>query len=294
MTTTFYQMGCYKKVSVENLEYWKKQLLAHWDFLDFLSKKRFLEENIAHEALIYTVEKLEEDDWKRLKSYNGDSSLKTYISVVASRLFSDFSRNKFGRVRPPAWLKKQGGLWLELFTRLCLERQTVGEVVENYKRDDLKRNIQIVEEAIAVILSRITDCGKVTGDVILSDPLSLENESVIEPSFHHLTPEDIYHANERVTAINVVGRCITGDSDIPVDVSLKPAVKKLKKYVVLTQEEIFFLKSIYQEGLSVSAAGRLLGWKTNVAAGKHRRLMKTILKGLEKSDLLTQLRDFFE
>lgn len=90
-------------------------------------------------------------------------------------------------------------------------------------------NFRILEKAIAIILSRISDCGQITGNAILSDPLLLEKKGPVHPLLHQLTPEDFYHANERVTAVSVVVRSLTGDSGVPVDASLKAAVDELKK-----------------------------------------------------------------
>ncbi len=272
----------------------KKQFTSHWEFIERLATKRFVKENLVHEALLYVSEKVEEDNWKRLRAYKGNSGIKTFLAVVSKRLFDDFSRQKFGRVRPPEWLKAQGGLWLEIYKMLCLERMEAQDVIESFNvSDGNEQNNEIVEEAIAVILSKITDCGKKGGEPINLDPQKIEENNEIHPAFYQLSPEDYYNACERVNLTEIISRVVTGDKGLPVDLEMVEPVANFKEMINLKPDEKLFLKTVYQEGISVSGAGRILGWNSNKASGKHRRIMERIRIALNDSGLINKMEDFF-
>ncbi len=276
-------------------EYLKKQFTGHWQFIEMLARKRFSDENLVHEALLYITEKVEEDNWKRLRAFQGKSGLKTFLAVVVKRLLDDFSRARFGRVRPPEWLKSQGGIWLEIYRMLCLERLGADDVVENLTVSDPQRDeqdVNIIEEAIAVILSRITDCGKKSGEPLIADPVEIEKSRIVHPMLHHLTPEDYFDAYERVNLIEAISGIVTGVETSEIDIKLGDSVNDFRAKVNLSSEETLFLKVVYQEGLSVSEAGRMLGWSTHQASGKHRRVMKRIRGALKNSGLMEKVRDF--
>ncbi len=57
------------------------------------------------------MDKLAEEDWRRLRAFTGQSTLTTYIGALSLRLLEDFARIRFGRVKPPSWVQRLGGIW---------------------------------------------------------------------------------------------------------------------------------------------------------------------------------------
>ena len=257
-------------------EYWKKQVFNHYDGLERLARKRFPAISTAHQAFLYVIEKLEEDKWRRVRAYKGKSSFQAYLRSVAGNLLEDFSRKEFGRRRPPEWLKTQGVIWTRIYQRLCLERMSVNDVLESLKASS------VVEEAIDVILAEIPDCGKQDGKEIAYD--EDQDNKPWSPSLHYLTPEQMVTALERVSVLETVRHLLT-DTAPPDDNSLRKPVLKLRSQLKLTKEEHLFLKTVYEEGISVSRAGCLLGWNSNQAHGKHRRLLERIRKAFRETGL---------
>lgn len=279
-------------MALKRIEYFKKQVFRNWNFLENLAGKRFPHENLAHEAFLYLVNRLEEGEWERVRAFRGDSGFKTFLAVVSRRIFEDFSREKFGRFRPPQWLKKQGVLFVEVFRMLCHERLSVSDVVHTLAdpRQGL-RDPAVVEEAVAVILARITDCGQYRGEPLPTDMETLESHQNLHPELHQLTPEAYLSALERVGLIDLIGHClIYGSSDTGQD-RLRPLVQDFLSRLKMTSEERLLLKAVYQDGLTVSGAGRLLGWNRNQASGRHRRLMERIHGALEQSGLARELKN---
>lgn len=273
----------------------KKQVFDHYEELDRLVKNRFQDENAADKAFLYLIEKLEEKDWKRVRNHRGDSSFRTYLLAVARRLVEDFLRKEFGRPRPPAWLKAQGTLWTEVYRRLCLERMSPRDVVRSLKIWlSQKRDASLIEEAVDVILTKIPECGK-----------PQEKEEKIEdedqkdtpffPSLHYLTPEQMVTALERVSLLEAA-RFLLSDTEPSENNSLRNAISKLRSQVKPSGEESLFLKMVYEDGIPVSKAGKSLGWNTNQAHGRHRRLLARIGKAFKESGLEEEemLKSVFE
>ena len=116
-------------------EQWKKKTLAHWDLINRLAVRRFGTATLAEEAALFVMNGLAADSWHRVKAHTGKGSFKSFLASLSWRLLEDFSRKRFGRVRPPLWIKKLGGIWSLLFSLLCLERFSVFPL--RYLRRDL-------------------------------------------------------------------------------------------------------------------------------------------------------------
>ncbi|MCP4119435.1 MAG: hypothetical protein GY737_29355 [Desulfobacteraceae bacterium] len=291
-------------MALKRIEYFKKQVFRNWNFLESLAGKRFPHENLAHEAFLYLVNRLEEGEWERVRAFRGDSGFKTFLAVVSRRILEDFSREKFGRFRPPLWLKKQGVLFVEVFRMLCHERLTVSDVVHTLAdpRQGL-RDPAVVEEAVAVILARITDCGQYRGEPLPTDMETLESHRNLHPELHQLTPEAYLSALERVGLIELIGHCLIHEPSATATATataadgqdrLGPLVQDFLSRLQMTSEERLLLKAVYQDGLTVTGAGRLLGWNRNQASGRHRRLMERIHGALEQSGLARELKNILD
>ena len=109
---------------------WKKKTVEQWEKINRAAVRRFGDNSLAEEAALAVIEGLEFNDWQRVRGYSGKASFSTYVMVLTARLLEDFARTRFGRVRPPLWVKTMGGIWSKLFTALCLERLKVSEAVE--------------------------------------------------------------------------------------------------------------------------------------------------------------------
>lgn len=275
-------------------EYLREQFTRHWPFLEQLALSRFIDENLAHEAMLYIADKIEADDYKRLKSFSGKSSIKTFLAVVAKRLFDDFARQRFGRVRPPEWLKQRGGLWLEIFRKLCLERNSPMEVAESFAIvNPTSPDPKLIEEAVQIILSKITDCGKNTINTVVTDSEQTDERGAHTPELHQMTPEEFCHACEREDFITILSGAVSGEMNTPAAKQMKETAATFNQALKLSAEERLFLKTVYQEGLSVSAAGRMLGWNANQSSGKHRRIMEKLKGAIASSGMLDKVNDFF-
>ena len=130
--------------------------------MNSMAIRRFGEGPFAEEAALFAMNGMEADNWHRVRAFEGSCSFSSYIMTLTARLFEDFARKRFGRVRPPLWIKTLGGIWEKLFTALCLERLSIGDAVEVVAQRQFKTEKIEIEDAAHQLLGRIPDCGKKT------------------------------------------------------------------------------------------------------------------------------------
>ncbi len=128
-----------------------------------MAGRRFVQAELAEEAALYVMDGLAQDDWSRLRTFTGRSTLATYIGTLTLRLLEDFARTRFGRVKPPLWICRLGGIWMTLFRLLCLERFSPDEAVALIGNRQ-PGQIEAAEEAAYRILGELPSCGEHQGE----------------------------------------------------------------------------------------------------------------------------------
>ncbi len=258
-------------------------VMNHWDLINRLAERRFRDQLLAEEAALYVIDMLEKDDWQILRNYRGAARLQTYFSAVVYNLLEDFSRKRFGRVRPPPWLKKLGGIWLVLYRLLCLERfsylEATGQAADRYRHLPSSR----IENIADRILGQIPSCGS---------PQYLQ-ESVENDEHHgtsHASVETAIEVKEREALFGCLHDQFFGAS--PGGSTERAASSLAGCRIELSGEERLLLKLRHMEGLSVSEAGKKLGLNRFQAHGRLRRLYERIrhtFEGAGKGEALRLL-----
>jgi len=265
--------------------------------MEQLARRRFADPHTVDESLVFTTEKLEAQNWKRLRAYQGKSSLKTYLTRLVLRLFEDFARRKYGRLRPPEWLSAQGSLWVEVFKLLCHERMTrfdaIGHLTDTAPG---RRSAEVIEEVMDAIQARLPHCGKAHAGEDPTEPDDLDKSYSEAGAARAQTPESLVAALERVSILESLATLFGTETEQNAAASsdaggfelrLLKAIDQLK----LKTEERLLLKMVFQDGLSVSDAGRLLAWTPDKAHGKLRRLTAGIRRAFDKAGLTEMLQD---
>ncbi len=279
---------------------YKDQLFAHWKWLQRLAQRRFKNSVLADQALDFVLEKLQEDDGSRLRAYRGEARFSTYLAHVVQRLLEDFARHRFGRQRTPDWIQAQGPLWEQVYRLLCLERLSATDVIETL-RDAVPggRPPQIIREAITVIRKRIVNCGA-PSPATAEQPLVEQEEHRHRPladdyQVHQLSPEALQAAEERTRLLTLLyGSVLEPAADSSPPDAWQQAVQRLRAALSLSSEERLLLRLIYQDGLSVVEAGRLLGLRTDQVHGRLRRLLQRIRQHVEDSSLAQELKGLLQ
>ncbi len=252
----------------------------HLGLVDRLAARRFADPVLADEAVVYVLEKLQAPGANQLQGFSGRAQFSTYLGSVVRRLFEDFSRSKFGRLRPPAWIARLGGRWLLLYRLLCMERLSLVEALSTLENHQAVQGFDD-EEAACQILSEVTDCGKLRGDEQLTADGNVEH---LAQSHSGNGLED----KERDLLFAVIFRELLGEQAPPA--ALDDSFHKiLAGSIAMTSEERLLLKLCFQDDLSVSEAARLLQISVHKAHGQLRRLLQRLRDDLSKAGLADEL-----
>jgi len=267
---------------------WQQQTLEHWPMINHLAKRRFSREELAEEAALFVMDKLAEKNWQRVQAFSGKASLSTYLASVSLRLLEDFSRNRFGRLQAPGWVRKLGGIWMSLFRLLCLERYSPAEAVEILSSQQA-RNKQAVERTAYQLLGELPHCGGRQGESV-----TLEDE-MIDPEAEQAGPSQRLEEEERAQWLHAVAQIFFDQERTD---TVLPVLKKIHQVKLeLVPRERLLLKLCFRDGLPVAEAGRMLGWNRHQVHGRLRRLLQKIRQqfcaaGLEEDlQLLLQEND---
>lgn len=248
--------------------------LKHWDLVNRLAGRRFGDDIMAEEAALYVMEMLEKDDWAALRSHRGGTRLKTFFASVVYNLLEDFSRKRFGRVRPPLWLNKLGGVWLLLYRLLCLERLSYLEATSRAAERFQHVSTGQVESAADRILGEIVSCGSA----------QFQQEQLKEDRHAGTSGRSAEsRAEEEERALVLAGLHHQFFGTAPEGKTEEALSRLANCSIELSSEERLLLKLHHVEGLSVSEAGKKLGLNRFQAHGKLRRLYKRIRKRFESA-----------
>lgn len=261
---------------------WQQQATAHWPLINRLAGRRFSQETLAEEAALFVMDKLAEEDWRRLRAFTGRSTLGTYIGALTLRLLEDFARQRFGRLKPPAWVRRLGGIWETLFRLLCMERIAPDAAVAQLTERQSCATA-IAEQAAYQMLGEIPSCGSHRGEQVeLAEDLPLDAEEGLSQ------PEEQLETTEREQCLSVLGRILFAEEESTIDA---PRLERLlAARIKLESRERLLLKLCFRDGLAVAEAGRMLGWNQNQAHGRLRRLLERLRQDFAEAGLEEELR----
>jgi RNA polymerase sigma factor (sigma-70 family) len=266
---------------------YKQELTVHWPLINTIAGRRFADNSLAEEAALYVLNRLEEDDCRRLRSFRAQAKFSTFIASLCVRLLEDFSRKKFGRVRPPRWITALGGIWVILFQLLCLQRLGVTDAVETIMVRFVGRKRREVEEAAWNILERIIHCGSRQGlEVALdeADETQLHDRKNAEGGMND--PAEQWIDDERRVFFRLLFH--EGAEDEKLTASAQHLLSA--GGVQLAAEERLLLKLCFQDELSVTRAGKMLGLSANQVHGKLRRLLVRLRNDFDRVGIGDHLR----
>ena len=221
------------------------------ELIRFLARRNRLGMDEREEFTSYAMFKLVVNDYARLRKYRGDSSFRTYLTVVMQRLFLDYRTQKWGKWRPSTTAKRLGVTAVRLETLLV--------------RDGID-----FREAREMLLTRTDTAlsGEALWDLATKLPRRQRAKRVEEDALENVgVPggEDYVASRENATLIrNVESRL----------------VEESRR---LTAEERVILKMRFEEGKSVPEIAEALNLKPKALYSKIGRLLKRLRHALEVS-----------
>lgn len=265
--------------------------------IDKLSSRRFGEGSLAEEASTYAIEYLSKDDWSRCRAYKGQANPRTYLFTIVNNALEEFSRARFGRVRPPTWLKDMGELWIKLWKALCLERQALPAIIDRFCSNGF-RNPEDVSRAAQVIKARIPSCGQSIRDAeqtedidAISDQAQHEKQ---DTSSGNTCEPDIQFQNPLLGELIIMLQAICLDKPMDTEqfqtaqhvdqIAAKHETKfdSFKQAISLNDQEAIILRMAFTEGMSKTAISKALGLAPHQAGRIANDALQRVSEALTK------------
>jgi hypothetical protein len=225
----------------------------------------------AGEALSYVSEKILVDNKKCLQDYD------------------HFRVHKWGRFRPPKSLLKQPNFLLVLvYKLLCWGKMPEEAVVEQLM--DSGRDPDLIKEAIWIIRDTYKNCENPKFQEIPIEDSGVEqpdnrfeevSQAVGENPEDRLLKKQLQHLAQSIFQNDPTEIC----ENYAISEKINKFKKKMKYKFRATDKDRLFLRMVYQDGLKIPEAGRMLKWNKWRSYGKHRRLLTQLR-------LLVKIEDF--
>ncbi len=267
---------------MKNIDWSKEVLNLQWQQqLEKHALRRFIEPVTAEEACSFVLDKLSDSDWARCKTYKGQAKPGTFLYSLAARLFEEFSRQRYGRARPPVWLQQQGDFWVRLWKSICLERHSTDSVVDRLCHNG-RYDAGIVKNIIRTIKARLPWCG-VSNLPVPAEYLSVDGEelSLLDANSAGDSLEDALAQNHLSETLATLAALL----DDTIDDIDNEVVQRARAALSLDDESLLMLKLHFQEGLSYSAIARALGVPNHQPGRQIKRSLVTIQSALEQAGM---------
>ena len=260
---------------------WMKQL-------DGIALHRFSDTALSEEASSYVIEKITENNWEKLRSFTGGSKPETYLYSVTSNLLEEFSRKRFGRLRPPEWLKREGGVWIQTWKMLCMERQPSAHIIDLLCAKE-KRSPEFIRGLIKVIRVRIPSCGEKSRTISLDhnrknseqayeDEIGLKGLS-IEQSLDKAELED------RLLVFSELLENFVSPSNKEMGALDQIDLMHVKGNLKLEEEEILIVRMAYHEGLKLKLIASALNMPNYQPGRILKGVFKKVITALQASEI---------
>lgn len=252
-----------------------------------LASARFSAVEDAEEATTFVIDKISENNWRKLSGFSGNSKPETYVYSVFVNLLEEFSRKRFGRIRPPEWIKRESGIWLQVWKKICLERQPIPAVIDEFCAKE-KRAPDFVSAIIKTIKSRLPWCGVKyrTKPVAHQDEYQEETELITgnEALEGDVDRQELENSLFLLSELfeNLIGPSNSVSKEINTR-ETTDTVLMIRERMQLEEEEVLILRMAYQEGLKLNVVARALG----MPSYQPGRILKRLFKNLH--DELTQI-----
>jgi hypothetical protein len=248
--------------------------------LDNLARKRFWDENIADEAFNWVLDKIKANNWSRLNSFNGKSKPSTYLHTVFLHALENFSREKFGYPRPRTWLKNRGDFWVQIWKRLCLEREPAEQIKATFADNNKQAEID-VKLIITLIKAKEPNCAKQDSLISIggtdTDKNNYDDFLLADDQIDNST-EQVINAQNLDELLEIISR-LTGLSQHKADFNqADETIKNLSDSLKMDDNELLILKMKFEQNMGDAAIARAL----NLSNYQVNTILKMVLSRLSK------------
>ncbi len=269
--------------------------------LDRLALKRFTQQGLAEEASSHVIHRLSENSWSACQQFSGRAKPNTYLLTLTHNFLEEFSRQRFGRPRPPEWLKREGELWVRIWKMVCLERQLATSVIDGLTHND-QRDPGFVRSIIRTIKGRLPWCGSSAREIPAecfdcgingAGETDISDHSTETRLQQHQWEEALLLLSQHLLSESSAQEA-SADGDCPSNSHMSPKapdqqqLAHFRELVNLAPQERLLLKMVYQQGLKLNLVAKSL----NMPSYQPGRLLKAIHQRI--ADALEQANIHFD
>jgi RNA polymerase sigma factor (sigma-70 family) len=249
----------------------KQRVLQHLKFIDGLCLRRFPHQgDLATGAQDYILQKLQADDWHRIRTWQGQGDFRTFLAVIVARLLTDFQREQRGHIRKPrALCDRPDPIWDKAWQLLCVKRYDRQEAIETLLQNE-DRQRACVEEIVSVVLGMCKPALAATPYIPIDEFDDL-------PASGPTPLEELKDEEDRELASALLAYVEAGEG-ATLPAKQRTMIVKLKTYLQLTEEDRLLLRMYAVEGLKMPEIARRLG-----LSGNPYKRYKRILKHIEEA-----------
>ena len=259
---------------------WQAVFYGVQDALWARARQRFGDSPDAESAMNHALDALSRDSFAEAgRGYSGRGSPEGFVVVKVVNLMHDYASAKYGRPRPPTWLRRLGAAWTQAFEMLCLRRQMPETIVDTlYASANLEASR--ARSMLREIKARIPNCGQLAGgEVAMADDAPEERDA----------NSASLETEEATSVIGALQGVFDPDAPVPHDapstVALAAALSRLGQQFDLSDNDRLMLRLVYQRGLTLAKAARAMNIKDYDIRRRHARLMRHLRAALEDCGL---------
>jgi len=264
--------------------------------MERLAAKRFGAGGLAEEASSYVIEKLSENEWAVFHTYKGQSKPETYLHTLTGNFLEEFSRKRFGRPRPPEWVKREGEIWVRVWKMICLERCMPQSVLDLLCYDDAREE-SFVKHIMQTLKARIPWCGESSREINTpsSDDESATPLEELIPEY--ATPDSQIEEEHFQSVLQMLGLMFQSEltpasvenaADKARTASQKAAFAPLKQFgdvLDLSDEEWVILRMVFENGMKFRLVAERLGMKAHEPGRVCKRALDKIAHALDHAGI---------
>jgi hypothetical protein len=213
--------------------------------------------------------------------YHGNSQrphFLPFITTLAVRLLTDFTRERYGYLRKSAWLAGKGDpLWDAVYRLLMVENCPRHEAIERLLLSEPERERWFIEEVVKTIHKRCQE-----------KPPPMEQhisiDAAVEEPDAGSAPEEQLRVKDK-EMLEALWAYLQADDGLAITPRVAEIITRLRAYLRLTEEDRLLLKLYYQDGIKIKVIVKLL----NLQGDPYKRIKKIIAqiqKACQKAGLL--------
>jgi hypothetical protein len=245
----------------------KQLVFDQWQFLSRLAERRFPnDDNMAQEALLFVLGKLEVDQWKRVRAWEGQGAFHTFLAVLTARLMTDYTRSKYGHHRTPTWVnRKNDPVWTKAYQLIIFQKYSRLDAIEILMASYRGRQRWYFEEMVATVLANNNRPVRAIESQVPFD--AVEYMSAFE------APENTSNISQKVL-LEAVIEYLSNDEDSQDNENqeVQRLLSLLNIELSLSEEDKLLLRMRYCDGMTIAAITKALNLKGDI----YKRINKLI------------------